>query len=180
MKKGIMRQGEWNPYWVGAGIGILSILVFLVVDKPLGVSTTVAKVGGAVLGIFEGREGIEARSYWAKYPPAIDYGLVFVTALLFGAFLSAKIAGTLSLEKVPKLWADHYGPAFGKRAVAAFLGGFFLLFGARLAGGCTSGHGISGTLQLAVSGWVFFGAVMLSGVITARILFSTKTNLTKS
>ncbi len=173
MKKSILQQGKWNPYVVGAGIGILSVLVFLIVDTPLGVSTTVAELGGAVLGLFEGRESVKAIDYWAKYPPAINYGLLFVIAMLVGAFVSAKIAGTFAVEMVPKLWSDRFGPGMGKRALAAFWGGFLLLFGARLAGGCTSGHGISGTLQLAVSGWVFFAVVMLSGIITARILFSS-------
>ena len=54
---------------------------------------------------------------------------------------------------------------------AAFLGGAILLFGARLAGGCTSGHGISGTLQLALSGWIFFPVMFGAGIVTARLLF---------
>ena len=41
------------------------------------------------------------------------------------------------------------------------------MYGARLAGGCASGHGISGTLQLALSSWVFtvlmFGTAILFG-----------------
>jgi uncharacterized membrane protein YedE/YeeE len=45
------------------------------------------------------------------------------------------------------------------------------MFGARLAGGCTSGHGISGSLQLALSGWVFFASVFVSGILTALLLF---------
>jgi hypothetical protein len=45
------------------------------------------------------------------------------------------------------------------------------MFGARLAGGCTSGHGISGSLQLALSGWVFFASVFVSGILTALMLF---------
>jgi len=41
------------------------------------------------------------------------------------------------------------------------------MYGARLAGGCASDHGISGTLQLALSSWVFtilmFGTAILFG-----------------
>ena len=57
------------------------------------------------------------------------------------------------------------------RMMAAFWGGAILLYGARMAGGCTSGHGISGTLQLAVSGWVFFAAMFAAGIGTAAVLF---------
>ena len=41
-----------------------------------------------------------------------------------------------------------------RRFAAAFVGGAIEMYGARLAGGCASGHGISGTLQLALSSWV--------------------------
>ena len=38
------------------------------------------------------------------------------------------------------------------------------MFGARMAKGCTSGHGISGTSQLAASSWLFVPIFMLSGI----------------
>jgi uncharacterized membrane protein YedE/YeeE len=49
------------------------------------------------------------------------------------------------------------------------------MYGARLAGGCTSGHGISGSLQLAVSSWTFFLTMFASGVLTALVLFRSRT-----
>ena len=55
--------------------------------------------------------------------------------------------------------------------IAAFVGGIIILYGARLAGGCTSGHGISGTLQLAVSSWVFFISMFGTGIATAALMF---------
>ena len=51
------------------------------------------------------------------------------------------------------------------------VGGILVGFGARLADGCTSGHALSGGLQLAVSSWLFLTAMMLSGVIMARLIF---------
>jgi uncharacterized membrane protein YedE/YeeE len=46
-----------------------------------------------------------------------------------------------------------------------------IIFGARLADGCTSGHGISGSLQLAVSSWTFFLVMFASGIATAFVIF---------
>jgi hypothetical protein len=57
------------------------------------------------------------------------------------------------------------------RWLAAFAGGAIMGFGARWARGCTSGHGISGTLQLAVSSWMVTVALFISGIITAMILY---------
>jgi len=50
------------------------------------------------------------------------------------------------------------------------LGGFLILFGARLAGGCTSGHMLSGIAQLALSGFLFGAAAFATGVLTASLL----------
>jgi uncharacterized membrane protein YedE/YeeE len=70
------------------------------------------------------------------------------------------------------MWAARFGPGRAKRGVLAFLGGAVAMFGARLAGGCTSGHGLSGTLQLALSGLIVMAALMAGGVLTARLLYS--------
>ena len=82
--------------------------------------------------------------------------------------------GTDSQIQVP---SERVGPTVVRALVrswcdlVAFLGGVILMFGARLAGGCASGHGISGSLQLALSGWVFFASVFVSGILTALMLF---------
>ncbi len=51
------------------------------------------------------------------------------------------------------------------------IGGVLIMYGARMAGGCTSGHGISGSLQLALSSWVFFLTLFAFGLIKALVLF---------
>ena len=57
---------------------------------------------------------------------------------------------------------------------AAFLGGMIMIFGARLASGCTSGHGISGNLQLAVSSVLFSVMFIGFGVATVFLLYGKK------
>jgi len=51
------------------------------------------------------------------------------------------------------------------------LGGIIMGFGARWAGGCTSGHGISGTLQLAVSSWLAAICFFAGGILTAMFIY---------
>ena len=58
-----------------------------------------------------------------------------------------------------------------ERWIVGILGGIFVGFGARLADGCTSGHALSGGLQLAVSSWIFLAAMMISGTIMAFLIF---------
>jgi uncharacterized membrane protein YedE/YeeE len=55
--------------------------------------------------------------------------------------------------------------------IAAFIGGALAMCGARMAGGCTSGNGISQGLQLAVVGWTFLAVMFASGLLTAFVLF---------
>ena len=49
----------------------------------------------------------------------------------------------------------------------AFIGGFLVIFGARVASGCTSGHGISGAGHLMWRSFAAIGA-MFAGAIAAR------------
>lgn len=170
-----MKTYRWNPYLVGALIGVLSILTFSLVDKPIGMSTGIAQASGACALPVLGSAGVAANTYWAKKAvPAWDYGSLFVLGTLFGAFVSAVVSGSFKLESVPALWRERFGPSVIKRMVAAFLGGVVIIFGARLADGCTSGHGISGSLQLAVSSWTFFIVMFATGSVTAFILFRNR------
>ena len=87
------------------------------------------------------------------------------------AFLSAILSGTWRLELVPEVWRERFGPSVAKRFFAAFLGGVVIMYGARLAGGCTSGHGISGGLQLALSSWLFLAVMFGTGLGLSAVLF---------
>jgi uncharacterized membrane protein YedE/YeeE len=58
-----------------------------------------------------------------------------------------------------------------KRLIWAFFGGFLLLFGARTAGGCTSGHVISGGMQLAASSMLFAFFVFASFLATGKMFY---------
>ncbi len=98
-----------------------------------------------------GEENVLQNPYWAKTIPAFDYGTLFLVGTFFGALVSALVARTFAWEKVPLVWREHFGSSAPKRFIVAFLGGVLVMYGARMAGGCTSGHGISGSLQLAVS-----------------------------
>ena len=45
-----------------------------------------------------------------------------------------------------------------------------MIFGARLAGGCTSGHGISGMSTFSISSIITVMAMLSGGILTARVL----------
>jgi uncharacterized membrane protein YedE/YeeE len=96
---------------------------------------------------------------------------MLVLSIPLGAFLAALLTRRLSRRDLPEPWRSVFGPSRLLRFSAAFLGGFLLLFGARLAGGCTSGHILSGVSQLALSSILFFAAAFGSAVLVARTLY---------
>lgn len=165
------RKGRWNPYLVGAGIGILSWIVFSVVNTPLGISTPISSVASLCAAPIAGQEAVASNAYWKKFPFKWDYHMLFLVGTFIGSLASVVASRTFRLEAVPTVWAERFGVRAWPRLVAAFMGGVVIMFGARMAGGCTSGHGISGSLQLAVSSWVFFLTLFGSGVISAFALF---------
>jgi uncharacterized membrane protein YjjP (DUF1212 family) len=68
-------------------------------------------------------------------------------------------------------WKQIYGPETWKRWVLAFGAGVFSQYGASLAGGCTSGLSISGTMLLAPAGLIFTAGLFGSGILTTLIIY---------
>lgn len=176
----LIRRPRWSPYLVGAGIGVLSWVTFAFMGKALGTSTTLVRAAGALEHTLAPAH-VEANAYFTKYlgtveaaKPVFEWQFALVLALVVGAWLAARLAGSRLVEHVPELWARRFGHSRPLRYAAAFVGGAILLFGARLAGGCTSGHGISGGLQLAVSSWVFTAAMFASGIAAAFAIYGRK------
>ena len=162
---------DWSPYLAGIGIGVLSWVVFIVVATPIGITTAASQVAGGVAGLVVGQEAVQANAYWAKNPFRLDYGTLFLLGTFLGALASALTSRTFRIETVPSVWRDRFGESAAKRYAAAFIGGVIAMYGARMAGGCTSGNGISQGLQLAVVGWTFLAAMFATGLLTARLAF---------
>lgn len=73
---------------------------------------------------------------------------------------------------MPALWRANFGDgSLNKRYLVAFIGGFLVLYGARLAGGCTSGHMMSGMMQTAVSGYIFAAGAFAAAVPVAILMY---------
>lgn len=175
-----LRIGRWSPYAVGALLGVLSWVTFAGMHKALGVSTTPVCAVGGIERVVDPAHA-DANAYLAKTigttaepKPVVDWQFALVVMLAVGAFAAARLAGPVRAERVPAVWRARFGPSRALRYAAAFAGGVVLIFGARMAGGCTSGHGLSGGMQLSVSGWVFMVAMFLGGVPTALLLYGRR------
>lgn len=178
--------------WKAGGL-LLGIVFFAAVllVKPIGVSTQFVILDGILWDAVDSSvvtESTETKSgytssnaYLAKsggsYAKSVDnplnYSFVFVLALMAGAAISARLRGGVEKaeKSMPAVWRANFGDEPWKRYLAVFLAGFVVLYGARLAGGCTSGHMMSGMMQTAVSGFIFAGGVFAAGIPMALILF---------
>ncbi len=161
----------WSPYAVGAGIGVLSWLTFYFADKAIGASSFYATLAGFI-GKLVARRHTESLNYYQKNPPHVDWGFVFVICTIFGGFIAAWTGGEFRNEWLHPMWVDRFGDSMALRGGIGFAGGVLMAFGARLAGGCTSGHGISGTLQLNAGSWLTVVCMFIGGIATAMLLYT--------
>jgi len=166
----ILSELRWSPYVTGIGIGVLSWLSFFISGKPLATSTSFAQTSGMFERLFRGSI-VNEKPYYKKIKLTIGWQWMLVIGIIAGSFLSAVLSGDFSWTWVPSLWASAFGDTPVLRLIVSVAGGICLGFGARFAGGCTSGHGISGTLQLAVSSWISAVFFFVGGIITAYFIY---------
>ena len=168
---GFLTEVRWSPYIVGAGIGVLSWFTFLLSDKAIGCSTAFARTSGMLVRLFGGRKKVDSNPYYQKFAPVIDWEWMMVLGILIGAVLSALLSGDFDPRWIPPVWEARFGSDLLPRLGVAFGGGIFVGFGARWAGGCTSGHGISGTMQLAITSWLTAIFIFVGGIATAMLIY---------
>jgi uncharacterized protein len=161
---------RWSPYIAGAGIGIVSCLAFVLADRPLGCSTAFVKARG-LIGRVISAEKTMAMEYYQEIVPQVDWPFMIIPGIIIGAFLSAFLSGTFQIIWVPALWASVFGNNIILRVAVALAGGILLGFGARWAGGCTSGHGISGSIQLSLASMISAACFFIGGIAVAMLLF---------
>ncbi len=160
----------WSPYLAGALTGVVSTLSLWVSGKYFGASTTFVRTAGMIEKSVD-PERVGAMSYFIKETPTIDWQWMFVLGVFLGSLLASTTSNSFRWQALPPMWQARFGPGRGKRALAALAGGVVAMFGARLADGCPSGHGLSGTMQLAVSGFIALVCFFLGGMLVARLLY---------
>ena len=165
-----LTETTWSPYVVGIGIGVLSWLTWFISHKPIGCSTSFARLAGMIEKLLRGSK-VETRPYYKEFKPIIDWQWMLVLGMIVGALISSLISGDFTWQWIPSQWAAGFGMSVPLRLFVALIGGVLLGFGSRWADGCTSGHGISGTMQLAISSWISAICFFIGGILMAQILF---------
>ena len=186
-------NNSWG--WLKSGIILgLSFLLAIALVKPIGVSTqyviadcfifcqlkpelaveTVNEDGSKTYSSSNAYLNKSKGKYAKNSLNIVSYGFIFVLAMFAGGFLASRLGGP-KIEKeeswIPEVWRHNLGSSWMKRMIGAFTSGFFILFGARLAGGCTSGHMMSGMMQTSLSGYLFAAGVFAVAIPIAITVF---------
>jgi uncharacterized membrane protein YedE/YeeE len=153
-----MTSSTWSPYVCGVMIGLLQIPALLIAKRPLGTSSSYVSICGNVCGNLP----VNKSQYLEKHKtdPKSRWDIALIIGIIIGGYLSSHASGNVS---------NHFALA-GITHWRAFVGGFLLLFGARLADGCTSGHGLSGIAHLGVGSFVVVASMFAGGIFAAFTL----------
>jgi uncharacterized membrane protein YedE/YeeE len=167
---GWLTPGRWSPYAAGALIGILSWMTFLLSGRGLGASTAYMRFSGMLARLAD-RRAVDHNEYYEDVGVRMEWQTMLVVGILAGAFVSAVLSGAFALRWVPDGWRAAFGGDVSLRLPVAFLGGMLVALGSRWAGGCTSGNGITQTLQMSFAGWIAALCFFAGGIATAMLIY---------
>jgi hypothetical protein len=171
----LLRRKAWSPYAVGAAIGVLETLALLTAKKPLGITTAFENTAAlAAEKLAPQATRVAAYRAHSANDPKIDWEAGLVAGVVLGSLYSSWLSDDPEPPAVPEAWHRKIGPSKPLRYAAAVAGGGLMMFGARMAKGCTSGHGISGSMQFAASSWLFAPIMFTAGAAVTRALFGRK------
>lgn len=161
------------PWWMG-GI-LLSVLLmgtFSIygADRALGASTYVPYFSGLLFDL-----DFEKYTYLKEIEKSGAWEGVMLFGMFIGGFItSVFLTKSFRFSVIPTGWKKYKNNSVLSRMLWSFTAGFFMIIGARLAAGCTSGHFLSGMSQIAVSSMIFGGVVMVTLVVTGRLFYNIK------
>lgn len=158
----------WSPYIAGIGLGLTLLATFYFAGWGLGASSAFSLLTS--VGTHEiSPEYANSLKYFSQYlnveSPLMNWVLFEVGGLFIGALVGSMASGNFRF-----MFDKGSNISTAQRTAAALSGGILIGFSSRLARGCTSGVALSGSAQLALSGWIFVIAMFISGFIAAALV----------
>lgn len=189
-----MNKNNWIN---GAVVLGFSFFIAILLVKPIGVSTQFSVLSGIVHTAVDSDVIVEDSSRETGYRSSnayydksegklakaiknpLNYDFIFVLSIPVGGYLGyllfrRKKKAEEDDDDVESCSLEGKKKGFIGKYALSFIGGFLLLFGARMADGCTSGHMMSGMMQGSISGYVFAISVFATAIPTAIIVKKIK------
>ena len=188
-----MNKNNWIK---GAVVLGFSFFIAILLLKSIGVSTQFSVLSGIVHSTVDSDVIVEDSSRETGYRSSnayydksegklakaiknpLNYDFIFVLSIPVGGYLGYLLFSRKKKNEedndVESCSLDDNKKGFIRKYAPSFIGGFLLLFGARMADGCTSGHMMSGMMQGSISGYVFAISVFATAIPTAIIVKNIK------
>lgn len=147
-----LGKGElpWFPTIAGAIVGLMQVPIRLIAGHGQGGSTSIMTlIGTATCGVLAPKNRVTG--FQQLWQPAFVWA-----GTLLGALASTQI--------------NDFDSPVGFSIWRSIVGGFLMIFGARVASGCTCGHGISGFAELSFESVVAACAIFGAGIATGFII----------
>ncbi|MGW8315010.1 MAG: YeeE/YedE thiosulfate transporter family protein, partial [Bacteroidales bacterium] len=120
--------------------------------------------------------GLTQNDYFSAIQSPGHWELIFLAGALAAGLIGSLLRKEFRIVLLHENWLKFKGSSPLKRIIWAFFGGFILIFGARMAGGCTSGHILSGGMQMAFSSLIFAVFVFAGLLATGQVFYLSGRN----
>ena len=152
-------------HWAASGalIGGITLWLLYRLNHALGISTGFENLCALwSKQVYFCRERLHGRGMWR---------IPFLMGLVLGGVLSRVSLGGWSLTWNLGMWDSAIGWDAPGKMIWMVVGGFLIGFGTRMAGGCTSGHGIFGISNFEKASYVATISFMVAGMITTQLVY---------
>ena len=153
----------WPWYVAGPIIGLFVPILLLVGNKPLGATTGLRAMCASVLPH-------KAGYFLYDWKRTGAWNIAFLCGIAIGAFVASWLLPHDTSALLPASLFSWSALFTVRGAVAVLVGGFLAGFGASYAGGCTSGHGITGLASLQLPSLIAVIAIFAAGIATTWLI----------
>ena len=141
------------PWFIaGPALGLLAVGLFLIANQPLGASGAYVQTAKVV----------------RREPDAVSWRAFYFVGILLGGLLATVFGSGFDARSGYETLTNYWSTPV--TAVVVFVAAIVMGYGARMAGGCTSGHGICGTAQRSAASWVATATFMGAAIVVTFIL----------
>jgi len=157
---------DYKWLYSGIALAILNPIIFLnlTTNRPIGASTAFPYMADLSIGLTQ-------NNYFTKIEGAGNWEMIFLAGAFLASLFISLIKKDFKIKLIHSNWEKFKGSSTIKRVIWSFVGGFILIFGARMAGGCTSGHILSGGMQIAISSLLFAVFTFAGLLITGKLFY---------